>query len=606
MARMPRNSDKIRDLRFSAARSVFLIFSLWGLDILIMVYYSMIKMSTENPRKLQRLVVGGLPLIMDVVERMQLRRILYEYIAPHGNEHVPAVDTLILLICNLALGKDPLYELEPWAASLDGRCLGYEARLPRGRFNDDRFGRALDKLYLADRASLLTRLVVQVVDEFNLSLERVHNDSTSVKAFGRIPGKTSSGLELKQGNSKDHRPDLKQLVFSLSISSDGAVPVHYKSYPGNRTDDTTHIETWETIRQIHFGPDFLYVADSKLCTDEQLNYIAAEGGRAITIMPETWSEVPLFKDALRKGKKAKREIWRRQKPGHELEMEYFSVFKGDHLTRKRGYKIHWIYSSAKRKRDRISREEQLRKAERELMELNARINARNLKEKADIENAARKILQARNVEPFFHLEIGTAREESRVQVGKGRPGKHTRYKSRITNIWTLGWARNKQALKHEANTDGVFPLLCTDKNLSAKEVLQAYKYQPRLEKRFCQFKGIHNAAPLLFKKIERVDANMFAFFIALMIQALIERQVRQKMKENNRFSLPLYPEDREASHPTTAKIMNIFAPVSTYRINSGSQLAEEFKDELTDTQKTIIEFFGISETRFWKREKAPM
>jgi len=563
----------------------------------------MIKMSTQNPRKLRRLLVGGLPLIMEVIERMQLRRILCEYIAPHGNERVPAVDTLILLICNLALGKDPLYELGPWTDSLDGRCLGYGVKLPEGTFNDDRFGRSLDKLYRADRASLMTRLVVRVVNEFKVSMDRVHNDSTSVKAFGKIPGKTRTGLVLKKGNSKDHRPDLKQLVFSLSISSDGAVPVHCKSYPGNRTDDTTHIETWQAIRQIHSAPDFLYVADSKLCTDEQLSYLVGQGGRAITIMPETWGEVSAFKAALRNKRKAKREIWRRQKPGNDLEMEYFSVFKGDHRTSKRGYRIHWIYSSEKRKRDRTSREEQLRKAERELMELNARINTRNLKEKADIENAATKILQQRKVEPFFHLEIGTAREKSRVQVGKGRPGKHTRYKSRITNIWTLGWARNKQALKDKANTDGLFPLLCTDKNLSAKEVLQAYKYQPRLEKRFCQFKGIHHAAPLLFKKIERVDGNMFAFFIALMIQALIERQVRQKMKENQRFSLPLYPEDRQASHPTTAKIMNIFAPVSTYRITSGSRLAEEFKDELTDTQKTIIEFFGIPEARFWQREK---
>jgi len=532
---------------------------------------------------------------------MQLRPILYEHITPHGNERVPAVETLILLICNLALGKDPLYELEPWTASLDGRCLGYDASLPQGTFNDDRFGRALDKLYLADRASLMTRLVVRVVTEFEVSLERVHNDSTSVKAFGKIPGQTRTGLELKRGKSKDHRPDLKQLIFSLSISSDGAIPVHHKSYPGNRTDDTTHIETWKAIRRIHSQPDFLYVADSKLCTDGQLSYIVGEGGRAITIMPETWSEVSLFKDTLRNGKQAKREIWRRPKPGSEREMEYFSVFKGEHLTQKRGYSIHWIYASEKRRRDRTSREEQLRKAERDLMELNARINARNLKEKGDIENAASKILQARKVEPFFHLEVGTAREESRVQVDKGRPGKNTRYRKRITRIWTLGWARNTQALKNEANTDGVFPLLCTDKDLSAKEVLQAYKYQPRLEKRFCQFKNIHNAAPLLFKKINRVDANMFAFFIALMIQALIERQVRQKMKANNRFSLPLYPEDREATHPTTAKIMNIFAPVSTYRITSGSRLVEEFKDELNDTQKTIIKFFGIPETRFWRR-----
>lgn len=559
-------------------------------------------MSTTKVKKHKRFIVGGLPLIMDVMERMQLRRILYEYIPPHGNEHVPAVDTLILLICNLALGKDPLYELEEWTETLDGRCLGYEASLPQGTFNDDRFGRALDKLYRVDRASMIMRLVIQMVNEFDLRLDRIHNDSTSVKAYGKILGTTSRGLELKNGNSKDHRPDLKQLVFSLSISSDGAVPIHYKTYPGNRTDDTTHIETWEAIRRIYSRADFLYVADSKLCTDEQLSYIVGEGGRVITMMPATWGEVSLFKDALRNGRKAKREIWRKLKSGSDSEMEYFSVFKGSHLTRKREYVIHWIYSSEKRKRDRISREEQLRKTEQDLMELNARINSRNLKKKVDIEKAARAILKERKVEAFFHLEIRSVREESRVQIGKGRPGKQTKYRRRITKIWTLGWGRKKEALKVEMNCDGIFPLLCTDEKLSAKEVLLAYKYQPRLEKRFYQFKSIHHAAPLLFKKIERVDANMFAFFIALMIQALIERQVRQKMKEDGHLSLPLYPEDRAASHPTTAKIMNFFAPISTYRITSGSQCVEEFRDELTETQKTIIKFFNISEHEFWQRE----
>jgi hypothetical protein len=63
-----------------------------------------------------------------------------------------------------------------------------------------------------------------------------------VKAYGKIPGRTKTGLKLAHGKSKDHRPDLMQTVFSLSVSSDGAVPVHYKTYSGNRTDDTTHIE----------------------------------------------------------------------------------------------------------------------------------------------------------------------------------------------------------------------------------------------------------------------------------------------------------------------------------------------------------------------------
>ena len=549
-------------------------------------------------RTLKRHQVGALPLLHAIVKRMGLRAVLERYVSSHGNDQVPVVDTLILLSYNLIIGKEPLYELPAWVESIDRRPIGF-ADYEAEKFNDDRFSRSLDRLYEADRACLMTDLVTCFVRAFDLDLQRIHNDSTSIKAHGEYPGKTRSGVELKRGKSKDHRPDLKQLVFSLSLSADGAVPVHHKVYAGNRTDDTTHIETWNWIRKITPGPDFLYVADSKLCSDEQLSYLVGQGGRAITIMPETWAEVAEFKSVLRTTRKAKKEIWRRPKPGHEEETEYFSVFVGEYLTRKRGYRIHWIYSSAKRLRDRQSREARLAKAEQALMELNARLNTRTLKQKEAIEAAVKSILEQYQVDEFLPFQIGTSREEYRIQVGKGRPGKQTRYKTLIRPIYTLTWTRNLQAMKQEARVDGLFPLLSTDLTLSAKEVLQAYKYQPRLEKRFSQFKSFHNAAPLLFKKVTRIEANLFVFFIALIIQTLIEREVRTKMGVHGVSGLLIYPEEREASRPTTNKIIDVFEPVSTYSIIENGQVVEEFKDELTDTHKTILEYLDISESDFW-------
>ncbi len=199
--------------------------------------------SSPSRRTLRRHQVGGLPLIHEVTERMHLRSLLSQYIPSHGNDQVPVVDTLLLLILYLTLGKEPLYELPRWVASIDSRCIGYDA-LPSEAFNDDRFGRALvDRLYQADRASLMTELVSPFVTIFQIELQRIHNDSTTVKAYGQYPGKTRTGLELTRGHSKDHRPDLKQRVFSLSLSAGGAVPVHHQAYPGDRTDDKTHIDT---------------------------------------------------------------------------------------------------------------------------------------------------------------------------------------------------------------------------------------------------------------------------------------------------------------------------------------------------------------------------
>ena len=549
-------------------------------------------------RRLKRLQAGGLPLINHIAEQMGLREILYKYIPRHGNEDIPAVETLMLLIFNLTLGKAPLYGLEQWVQSIDFRCLGIQ-RFNKVNFNDDRFARSLDKLYMADRASMMTDIVIMVVKLFDINLDRIHNDSTTVKAFGEILGKTITGLELKRGKSKDHRPDLKQLVFSLSVSSDGAVPVHYKCYSGNRTDDTTHIETWNVLCKIVSDPGFIYVADSKLCTDEQLNHIVRNKGKAITIIPETWNEVALFKEALRKKRKAKEIIWRRKKPGSYNENEYFSVFKGEYLTKKRGYKIHWIYSSAKRKRDRKTREKYLRKAEQGLALLNAKINKRNLKTKTDIQTAAEEIIQKNNICDFIQIEIGTIKEKIRAQVGKGRPGKNTKYRIHEKKHYTLTWLRDAESLKQEANTDGIFPLLCTDTSMSAKETLKAYKYQPRLEKRFTQFKSNHNAAPLLFKKIERIESNMFLFFISLILQALIERSIRKRIKDERIIGLEVYPEERITPYPTTNKVLTLFESISASLIFQGPKAVEEFKDELTETQQTILNFLGMTQDQYW-------
>jgi transposase len=550
-------------------------------------------------RSLERHAVGALPLIHRMAERIGLRELLSRYVRAHGNDQVPVVDTLLLLLYNLTLGKEPLYELQQWVGGIDPRAIGYPALDPE-KFNDDRFTRALDRLYLAERASLMTEFVTKVVREFRLELARIHNDSTTLKAYGSYPGTTRSGLEMKQGHSKDHRPDLKQLVFSLSISADGAVPVHHKVYSGNRTDDSTHIETWETVRKIAPKVDFLYVADSKLCTDEQLHYIDTRGGRAITIIPETWSEVVAFKETLKATRKAKKEIWRRVKPGAEPETEYFSVFVGDYYTHKRGYRIHWIYSSEKRKRDRTSREQRLTKAEQALMELNAKLNTRKFKLKENIETTVSEIQAKHRVTELLEVQIGTSRETYRVKAGKGRPGKHSSYETRVSTIHTLTWVRNNQAVKTEAKLDGIFPLLSTAKELTAKQVLQAYKYQPRLEKRFCQFKSVHHAAPLLFKKVARVEANLFLFFIALTIQALIEREVRNTMTKEGLAALNVYPEEREAVHPTTNKIFDRMEPLSTYSIIENGSTVEEFKDPLTEIQSQILSCLDISETEYWR------
>ena len=60
--------------------------------------------------------------------------------------------------------------------------------------------------------------------------------------------------------------------------------------------------------------------------------------------------------------------------------------------------------------------------------------------------------------------------------------------------------------------------------------------------------------------------------------------MRNKMKENKIETIRVYPEQREADHPTTSKIIDRFENISTYKIIENSKIVETFKDSLNDDQ----------------------
>jgi hypothetical protein len=146
----------------------------------------------------------------------------------------------------------PVYALGEWVAPHDPAMLGLAAG-DSSALNDDRAGRSLDRLFDTDRASLITETVLSVIRDFRVEVSRLHNDSTTVtltgeyaQADGRIRGGRATPA-IVQGHNKDHRPDLKQLPWILTVSADGAVPVAYRVVDGNTPDDLTHIPTWDEL-----------------------------------------------------------------------------------------------------------------------------------------------------------------------------------------------------------------------------------------------------------------------------------------------------------------------------------------------------------------------
>ena len=137
--------------------------------------------SVEATEQLRRKRIGAMPLLLTVAQRIGFDELLRHHIPPHGNEKVAAADSLLLLVFNITSGRQPLYELAQWTTEFDGRLFGWASELSEALFNDDRYGRALDKLFAADRATLMTDLVLRLVQSTQLDLTQIHNDSTSTK-----------------------------------------------------------------------------------------------------------------------------------------------------------------------------------------------------------------------------------------------------------------------------------------------------------------------------------------------------------------------------------------------------------------------------------------
>jgi len=107
---------------------------------------------------------------------------------------------------------------------------------------------------LAGMTALLTEVVLAVGQRFGVSFDELHNDSTSISFCGRYraaSGRTIRGRSapaIVYGYAKDHRPDLKQLLFILTVNTDGHIPVAFRCTDGNVSDSRTHIETWNALR----------------------------------------------------------------------------------------------------------------------------------------------------------------------------------------------------------------------------------------------------------------------------------------------------------------------------------------------------------------------
>jgi hypothetical protein len=304
--------------------------------------------------------VAALPVLDRFLRRLRLAEFLRDHLpCEDRRSRVPTATALLVLLKNLLIAREPLYGIGEWAARHAPEPLG----LTPGQspaLNDDRVGRCLDRLFDADIPSLTLAAVAHAVREFGVELDELHNDSTTVTLHGDYESadreRTLRGrprLAVTWGHNKDHRPDLKQLLYIITVTRDGAVPVQFRVESGNATDDRSHRATWELLCQLTGRRDFLYVADCKLATAENMAHLHQHGGRFLTVLPRTRGEDAAFRATVSGGKTRWRAIHDRLDDDGSL-TDRFSVHEPE-ATSAEGYRLIWYHSTRKAELDALAR-----------------------------------------------------------------------------------------------------------------------------------------------------------------------------------------------------------------------------------------------------------
>jgi transposase len=503
--------------------------------------------------------------------------------------------------------RQPLYTHAEWAARAEPTLIG----LQEGQatlLNDDRVARALDRLFDVDRAALLTELVVSAIREFTIDLDQLHNDSTTLTLTGDY--KAADGGEVRgkptvmvtYGHNKDHRPDLKQLLFVLTVSADGAVPIHYRALDGNTNDSTTHIETWETLRQLSGRPDFLYVADCKLCSKATLAHIDTHQGRFITVLPRNRREDGWFRTYIQTHDPPWEEAVRRPNPRRRSGPEDVWKVVQAELPSKEGYRIVWVWNSMMAQQDSESRQARIEKAYLKIERLQTKLQGKRcrLRLRERLEQVVQNILRESGTQHWVHVQIEERQEPIFRQEKRGRPGQNTRYLRKERMRFSVAARIKDTIVAADERSDGMFPLITNCKDLSLKAILEAYKFQPKLEKRHEQLKSVQDLAPVWLKNVSRIEALLFLYFIALLVHALLEREIRQGMALKGLECLPLYPEERECKAPSTERVLDVFVPLQRHRLRRADRLVQVFEPELSDLHRQILDLMRLPADVFRK------
>jgi transposase len=460
-----------------------------------------------------------------------------------------------------ALYLSPLFFQDKPVARLIGE--GIEA----DHINDDVQGRTLDAIYEYGLERFYAQLSVQAVIRLGLTCRTGHLDSTTFHVDGvynsQLPADGTGGLiHITKGYSRDHRPDLNQVVLQLICENQAGIPLLMKPLSGNSADKTDFRETIKAhIGQLQQDVGLRYlVADSALYCQATLQEI--QDIFWISRPPET---ITLVKDMI-------------QQAAPMLMANLESQAMMSLCTRYGEIRQRWliVYSPEAYQRSRRTLSKQFSKQSQTELKAFESLCKQAFACETDAQNALEKLQKKLKITELLNIELVQESRHSKP----GRPGKDAqpdRHSVRITGTP----ASLLLPYQHKLARKSCF-IVATNQldqdDLPDAELLQIYREQQKVERGFRFLKDPQfMAATLFLKSVKRVMALTVIMTLCLLVYAALEYRIRKALRE----AKETFPNQlgQPVANPTARWVFQFFAGIHILTVNQTQVIVLNMNDQ---------------------------
>jgi transposase len=491
--------------------------------------------------------LAHLGIVSGMIDELGIVEAIDNQLQTDGIEREVSLGTLCkaLIVNGLGFTQRTLYMVPSFFSDKPIELLLGEG-IEASQLNDTVLGRCLDAIHSYGSTTLYANIAPKICERLGLKPKKIHMDSTDFHLDGVYNSREADVgehvIHIRQGYSRDHRPDLNQVVLNLIVENEAGIALLMAGLDGNTSDKTAFNKTInEHIGQLQavYSIDYV-VMDSAGYTKKTLSDCGA------TIK---WvSRVP---DTLSQSKAAIEKTYSNWLPlceGYDyvpLSSSYGEIDQRWLL----------IYSQEAYNREIITLKKKYAKESEKEYQAFLKLTHQRFDCEKDAQKAMDMFVKKCNYLSFNDLAF----KQIPLFDKKGRPSTTAVPIAIHFQVQAQAYCE-RATFDAMAHTKGKFIVATNELDatkLKDEDIFSTYKGQSKVEKGFRFLKDPQFLAATLFvKKPERVEALLFIMTLCLTVYAAIEYRIRQKLQEENQ-TIPNQL-GKEVKNPTARWIFTCF------------------------------------------------